>query len=338
MKLVVQIPCYNEAESLPNVIADIPRQIPGFSTVEILVIDDGSTDGTAQVAVDSGADAVHRMPRNRGLAAAFSVGLERALDMGADVIVNTDGDHQYRGEDIPSLVLPIVQGRADMVVGDRQVRLIPHFSLAKKILQTLGTWIVRWFSNTDVVDATSGFRAFSREAASRLFVFSTYTYTLETVIQAGKKGLIVASVPVRVNPASRESRLISSIPVYILKSAITILRIFLMYEPLRAFSYLSLAPLIVGLGLLVRYGYYFVNGLGQGHVQSVVVGSVLVLLAFQILLLGLLADLIGRNRRLGEEATYLLRSLTGLPEADIPRGIRGQPSEESEQLISKRRS
>jgi len=307
VKLIVQIPCFNEAETLPDVVRDIPRDVPGFDTVEILVVDDGSTDGTARVAETVGVDFVHRLPRNRGLAAAFAAGLQKALELGADVIVNTDGDHQYRGEDIIPLVQPVLRGEAEMVVGDRQVGTIPHFSGTKKVLQRVGSWVVRWLSGTDVVDATSGFRAFSREAALRLFVFSNYTYTLETIIQAGKKGLAIASVPVTTNPQRRESRLISNIPLYVIKSAITVLRIFLMFEPLKVFSYLSLFPTCVSLILLIRYAYYYGIGQGQGHIQSVVVGSVVLVLAFQVFLLGLLADLIAKNRQLNEEAGYRLR-------------------------------
>jgi hypothetical protein len=241
------------------------------------------------------------------LAAAFAAGLQKALELGADVIVNTDGDHQYRGEDILTLVQPLVAGEAEMVVGDRQIDTIPHFSATKKALQKIGSWVVRWLSGTDVVDATSGFRAFSREAALRLFVFSNYTYTLETIIQAGKKGLAIASVPVTTNPQRRESRLIANVPLYVAKSAITVLRIFLMYEPFKVFSFLSLIPGVLGLVLLFRYAYFYVIGQGQGHIQSVIVGSVLMILALQVFLLGLLADLIAKNRQLNEEAGYRLR-------------------------------
>lgn len=322
MKLVVQIPCFNEADSLPEVIADIPRVVAGFDSVEVLVVDDGSTDTTAQVAIESGADHVHRLPRNRGLARAFSAGIQCALELGADVIVNTDGDHQYRGSNLPALVAPILQGQADMVVGDRRVSSVPHFSITKKVLQRLGSWVVRWLSGTSVVDATSGFRAISRDAALRLFVFSTYTYTLETIIQAGKKGLAIVSVPVAVNPTRRESRLISSVPRYVVRSGITILRIFLLYEPFKVFSYLSLVPGGLGLVLLARYLYFFSIRQGQGHVQSVVVGSVLLLLALQVFLLGLLADLVAKNRQLDEDIIYHQRLVRFAVRSEAPQGLR----------------
>ena len=307
MKLIIQIPCYNEAETLAYTIEDLPRQVPGFSSVEILVIDDGSTDGTSAVARGLGVDHVIRHSHNRGLATAFATGLDFALELGADVIVNTDGDHQYRGESIPDLVAPLLREEADMVVGNRQVRSIAHFSRTKKVLQRLGTWVVRWVSGTDVDDATSGFRAFSREAALQLTIFTTYTYTLETLIQAGRKGLTVVSVLVATNEQLRESRLISSLPRYLMSSIFTILRIFLMYQPLRVFSLLSMIPFTVGLMLLARYAYFFALGEGAGHVQSVIVGSALGITAFLMFLLGLLSDLIARNRQLAEEVLYRVR-------------------------------
>ena len=310
MKLVIQIPCFNEAETLGRTVEDLPRHLEGFDSVEMLVVDDGSTDRTAQLARELGVDHVISHPRNRGLAAAFATGLRKGLELGADIIVNTDGDHQYRGDSIPSLVEPILRGEADMVVGDRQIRRIAHFSRTKKQLQRLGSWVVRWISGTRVIDATSGFRAMSREAAMQLTVFSTYTYTLETIIQAGKKGLTVISVPVETNEKLRDSRLIRSVPRYVLRSAVTILRIFLMYEPLRVFSILSLAPGLLGGLLLLRYLYFFSIGEGSGHLQSVVVAVALGILAFQVFLLGLLADLIARNRRLMEDAMLMLRRLS----------------------------
>ena len=310
MKLVIQIPCFNEAETLGRTVEDLPRQLSGFSSVELLVIDDGSTDGTSKLARELGVDHVISLPRNRGLAAAFATGLSKALELGADVILNTDGDHQYRGASIPALVEPILRGEADMVIGDRQVKRIADFSGTKKLLQRLGSWAVRWVSGTQVADATSGFRALSREAALRLTVFSTYTYTLDTIIQAGKKGLTVVSVPVETNERLRESRLIRSIPRYVVRSAVTILRIFLMYEPLRVFTILSLVPGLLGGILLLRYLYFFSIGEGSGHIQSVVAGAALGLLAFQVFLLGLLSDLIARNRRLIEDATLMLRRIS----------------------------
>jgi len=313
VKLIIQIPCYNEEATLPETLADLPKTIDGIDVIETLVIDDGSSDQTASVARNLGVDHVVRFARNRGLAFAFAGGLDVCLSAGADIIVNTDGDHQYQGACIPDLVGPIVRGEADMVVGDRQVDTIAHFSWLKKILQKLGTRVVRWTSATDVKDATSGFRALSRQAAAQLVVFSSYTYTLETIIQAGKRGLVVASIPVETNPKLRESRLISNIFSYVLRSSLTILRIFMMYEALRVFSLISLMPALAGVVLFVRYAYYFSIGQGSGHIQSVVVASVLLLLAFQILLLGLLADLIAKNRRLSEEIHYRMRSEKGFP-------------------------
>lgn len=304
MKLIIQIPCFNEEATLPETLADLPTAIPGIEVIETLVIDDGSTDRTASLARELGVNHVVRFPRNRGLAVAFAGGLNACLQAGADIIVNTDGDHQYQGSGIADLVGPIVRGEADMVVGDRQVDAIPHFSWLKKVLQKLGSRVVRWTSGTDVQDATSGFRALSRAAAAQLVVFSSYTYTLETIIQAGKRGLVVVSVPVGTNPKLRESRLISNIVSYVLRSSVTILRIFMMYEALRVFTLISLLPALAGIVLFVRYAYFFSVGQGGGHIQSVVVASVLLLLAFQILLLGLLADLIAKNRRLSEEIHF----------------------------------
>lgn len=309
MKLIIQIPCFNEAGTLPGVLQDLPRTVEGFDSVEVLVIDDGSTDDTADRARQGGADHVVRFPENRGLAAAFGRGLQECLRRGADVIVNTDGDNQYHAGDIPALVEPIREGRADMVIGDRQVSTIRHFSALKKRLQKVGSWVVRWASGTGVPDATSGFRALSREAAMKLVVFSSYTYTLETIIQAGRKGLVVASVPVRTQPQQRESRLIRSLPVYLLQSAVTILRIFILYEPLRVFLTLGTLPFLAGLALVARFFYFYAIGDGAGHVQSLVIAALLVVLGVQTFLLGLLSDLIARNRHLSEETNYRLKKI-----------------------------
>ena len=309
MKLIIQIPCYNESETLPQTIGDLPKTVPGFDAVEYLVIDDGSSDGTAQIAESLGVHHVVRMPRNRGLAAAFEKGLQTAVQLGADVIVNTDGDNQYRGEGISDLVKPILDGEADMVIGNRRVETVPHFSRVKVFLQKVGSRVVRWSSGTDVPDATSGFRAFSREAALRLVIFSNYTYTLETIIQAGKMGLTVTSIPIQTNPKLRESRLIRSIPVYLARSSVTILRIFLMYEALRTFLTLGLIPFTAGWILVVRFLYFFAIGEGQGHIQSLILAAILILVGFLIFLLGLLGDLIARNRRLMEELVFRVRKM-----------------------------
>jgi len=309
VKLIIQVPCFNEARTLPEVLRDLPKTVAPFDSVEVLVIDDGSTDGTADVARQAGADHLVRLPEHRGLATAFGRGLQECLRLGADVIVNTDGDNQYQADDIPNLVQPIVEGKADMVVGDRRIDTIPHFSALKKRLQKLGSWVVRWASGTGVPDATSGFRALSREAAMQLVMFSSYTYTLETIIQAGRKGLAVASVPIHTNRQRRESRLIRSLPGYVLQSAITILRIFLMYEALRVFLTLGMLPFLAGITLVVRFSYFYLIGDGAGHVQSLVIAVLLIMLGVQTFLLGFLADLIARNRHLSEETNYRLKKI-----------------------------
>ncbi len=309
VKLIIQIPCFNEAETLPVTLADLPAQVAGFDRIETLVIDDGSTDGTAELAARHGATHVLRLQGHRGLAAAFAAGLEQAVALGADVIVNTDGDNQYRGACVADLVRPILEGAAGMVVGDRQVNTIPHFSILKKLLQGLGSRVVRWASGTDIPDATSGFRAFTRDTALRLAVFSGYTYTLETIIQAGKKGIPVASVPVATNPKLRESRLMRSLFHYLISSSGTILRIFLMYEPLRVFLTLGVGPFLGGLFFLARFMAFYLGGQGQGHVQSLIAAAILIVLGLQAFLLGLLADLIARNRQLSEDVSYRLKKI-----------------------------
>jgi len=320
VKLIIQIPCFNEEETLAETVLDLPLEMEGFESVELLVIDDGSTDRTSEVARELGVDHLIRFPRNRGLAATFAAGLEASLEYGADVIVNTDGDHQYQGESIRSLVGPILDGTADMVVGDRRVETIRDFSRTKKLLQKLGSRVVRWTSGTSVPDATSGFRALTREAALQLVVFSSYTYTLETIIQAGKKGLTVTSVPVGVNKMLRESRLVGSIPGYVARSAVTIVRIFLMYEALRVFLSLGVVPLIGGGVLVLRFAYFSLIGQGGGHVQSLIAAAVLIVLGLLTFLLGMLADLIARNRRLSEEISYRLRRIDL---ESSPQGIQG---------------
>ena len=308
-KLIIQIPCYNEEDTLPATVRDLPRSIDGIDVIEIVIIDDGSTDRTIDVARELGVDHIIRLTKNQGLAVAFARGLEASLQMGADVIVNTDGDNQYRGDCVRDLVKPILKGDAEMVVGDRQINTIQSFSASKKVLQKFGSWIVRWASKTNVPDATSGFRAFSKEAALRLSIYSEYTYTLETIIQAGKKGISITSVPVETNEVLRESRLIHNTFQYVIRSAITIIRIFLMYEALRVFLSLSVIPLLGGFFLLSRFGYYFLIGDGQGHIQSLIIATILMVLGFVTILIGLLGDLIARNRRLNEEINYRIKKM-----------------------------
>jgi glycosyltransferase involved in cell wall biosynthesis len=306
-KLIIQIPCFNEETSIAGTLEDIPSTIEGIDEIETLVIDDGSEDNTSHVAREMGVDRIIRLPKNTGLANAFSIGLQVAVEMGADIIVNTDGDHQYPGKYIADLIAPILSGKAEFVVGDRQVDRVSHFSRWKRFLQKLGSAVVRWASNTDIPDTTSGFRAITSDAASRLVIFSDYTYTLETIIQAGKKGIAITSIPIEVNPIKRRSRLITSNLSYILKSAATITRIFLLYEALRVFLTISAFPFVAGMALLLRYGYFYIIGDSQGHIQSLIIASILLILAFQTTLLGLLADLIGKNRRLSEDIQYRLR-------------------------------
>jgi len=308
-KLIIQIPCYNEERQLPATLAALPRSVPGFDCVEWLVVDDGSTDRTADVAVGGGVDHVVRLPGNRGLATAFRTGIREALALGADVIVNTDADNQYCADDIPALVLPIVEGRADLVVGARPIDSIAHFSTVKKWLQRLGSGVVRAASNTEVPDAPSGFRALSREAALRINIFDRYTYTLEMIIQAGQKGMHIASVPVRTNPLTRPSRLIRSIPGYVARSMFTILRIFMVYQPLRFFALLGALPFAGGVLLGVRWVWYFVEGAERTRIPSLILAAILLLAGLLLWVVGLLADLQAVNRRILEEVQVDVRRL-----------------------------
>lgn len=307
MKLIIQIPCLNEAATLAFAIEDLPRSVPGFSKVEWLVIDDGSTDGTSEIARQLGVDHVVRHPVNRGLAVGFMTGIEACLELGADVIVNTDADNQYRAADIPDLVAPILNEEADIVIGARPIDETEHFSWIKKKLQRLGSWAVRMASKTDVDDAPSGFRAISRDAAMRLNVFNTYTYTLETIIQAGQSNLRIASVPVRTNADLRPSRLVKSIPSYVKRSLLTIIRVFVIYRPLALFVYLGSAFLFIGLVAALRFLFFFLSGSGGGHVQSVIFASLFITLGVLCYMMGLIGDLIATNRKLLERISLQLR-------------------------------
>ncbi|MEJ2619047.1 MAG: glycosyltransferase family 2 protein [Candidatus Thiodiazotropha sp.] len=313
MKLIIQIPCYNEEQTLALALAELPREVPGFDQVEWLIIDDGSTDNTRQVALDHGVDHVIGYTKNQGLARGFMLGLDACVKQGADVIVNTDADNQYDASYIPDLTKPIVDGKADMVIGARPIQMIEHFSLTKKILQHLGSSVVRKVSQTDIPDAPSGFRAFSREAAMNLNVFNEYTYTLETIIQAGMKQMAVTSVPVKVNEDLRPSKLVKSISSYIKKSIITILRIFVVYKPFRFFLAIGLMLFSLGLVLGLRFLYYYLIGDGQGHIQSVVLAGVMMGIGFQTFLVAFIADLLSVNRKLLEEVQYRLRKLESEP-------------------------
>ena len=310
MKLVIQIPCLNEAEHIAATIADLPTNIPGVDEINILIIDDGSEDDTSGVAKKAGAHKIVRFRRRQGLATAFKTGLDISLAMGADLIVNTDADNQYKGSDIPRLIQPILEGKADMVVGTRNIEAIKEFSLMKKLLQRLGSAVMRFVSQTAVPDATSGFRAYNRRAALSLNVISLFTYTLETIIQAGKKNLAIEYVSVEVNPRRRKSRLFRSTPIYLKRSLATIMRIFVTYEPLRVFFYIGVFFFVLGLILGFRFLYFFFTIPGQtGHIQSLILMMVLLFLGFWLFLIGLLSDLISANRRLIEDAVIRLKRL-----------------------------
>jgi glycosyltransferase involved in cell wall biosynthesis len=307
--LFIHIPCFNEAATLPATLADLPRSVPGFDRVEWLITDDGSVDNTSDVARANGVDHIVRLPVNRGLANAFMTGLLAALERGADVIVNTDADNQYDGTCIPDLVAPILQGRADMVVGQRPIMETVDFSPTKKALQRLGSWVVHLASGAPVPDAPSGFRAISREAALKLYVFNAYTYTLETIIQAGRLGLTIEWVPVRTNPSTRPSRLFRSTGRYVWRSMVTILRIFALYKPMRFFALIGGLIAIPGLILGLRFVYFFMTGEGTGNIQSLILVAILLISAVVVFCAGVLSDLIAANRvLLAEIRTRQLRT------------------------------
>ncbi|MBB3612400.1 glycosyltransferase family 2 protein [Rhizobium sp. BK602] len=300
-KLIIQIPCLNEEETLPIALAALPRQVDGFDEVEWLVVDDGSTDGTVRVATENGVDHIVSLTHNQGLAKAFMAGIETALKLGADVIVNTDADNQYDASCIPDLVRPILEKRAQIVVGARPISEIEHFSPIKKILQRFGSWTVKLASDTSVADAPSGFRAIHRDAAMQLNVFNRYTYTLETIIQAGRKDIPITSVPIRVNGDLRPSRLVKSIPSYIRRSLVTIVRIFIVYSPLRFFTTCAAIIAVPGVLMIARFLYKYMIGEGSGNIQSLVLSSALIALAGIVAMSGVLAELIAVNRQLLEE-------------------------------------
>ena len=310
-KLIIQIPCYNEEYTLPQTLQDLPRHLPGIDEIEYLVVDDGSQDRTVEVAREWGVHHIVRLKQNCGLAHAFQTGLEAAIRAGADIIVNTDADNQYRGADVERLIEPILAGKADIVVGDRGVAALEHFSPLKRLLQRLGSWVVEHAAGIPIPDATSGFRALTRDAALRMTVLGDYTYTLETLIQAGARRMKVVYVPIRTNPQTRASRLIRNIPSFLLLSAVTIVRFYIMYRPLRVF--ITIGALLLGGGVLVgaRFLYYFVVGQGGGKVQSLILAAILSIIGFQVCLIGLIADLVRLNRRMLEETLYRVRRAEG---------------------------
>ncbi len=317
MKVIVQIPCLNEAATLPATIADIPRQIPGVTAVEVLVIDDGSSDGTAEIARAAGAEHILRFARNRGLGNAFRAGIDRCLALGADIIVNTDGDNQYCGGDIPKLVTPILDGQADIVIGDRQPETIHHFSLVKRLLQRFGSRIISLLANASVPDVASGFRAYSRAAALRLTTITDFDHTAEHVIQAGRNRFAILSLPIRTNPKLRESRLFDHAGQFVVKSGLIGLRTYARYKALQVFSAIGLLTFTAGVLLGMRFLYFFFfTDEGQLHVQSVVLAAVLLLAGFQMVLIGILSDLIATNRNLLEEVVARLRELEGRSSRD----------------------
>ena len=309
MKLIVQIPCFNEEHTLPQTVVDIPRHIEGVDLVELLIIDDGSTDRTVAVARELGVDHIVSHRRNRGLALTFMTGIEACLQLGADIIVNTDGDNQYCGADIPMLIRPILDKEADIVIGDRQTDTIDHFGFVKKKLQKTGSMLVRLLSQTQIPDAVSGFRAFSRDAAMQINIVSRYSYTIETVIQAGNKKLAIASVPVRTNPKTRDSRLIKSIPSFIFNQINTMVRMYAMFRPLKAFFIVGGLCITAGMIPSARFLFFYLAGKGDGHIQSLIMAAVLLIVGFQVLVLGLLGDLISHNRKLIEEALLRVRRM-----------------------------
>lgn len=309
MKLIIQIPCYNEAETLEVALNDLPKRLEGIDEIEYLIINDGSRDSTVEVARNWGVHHIVDFKQNRGLAKGFMAGLDGCLAHGADIIVNTDADNQYCAGDIAKLIRPILEGKADIVIGERPIDETEHFSFIKKKLQHFGSWVVRRASNTDIPDAPSGFRAFSREAAMRLNVVNDYTYTLETIVQAGRERIAITSVPVRTNAELRPSRLFHSIWGYVKKSMLTILRAYMMYKPLKCFTYLAVPPTVFGLAIGIRFLIYYVRGQGSGMVQSLILACTLVIIGFLTLVMGLLADVLAANRKILQDAQYHVKRM-----------------------------
>lgn len=309
MKLIIQIPCYNEAETLELALNDLPRHIEGVDEIEYLIINDGSSDDTEQVAIDWGVNYVVHFKRNLGLAKGFLAGIDLALRHGADIIVNTDADNQYSGADIEKLIQPILKKEADIVIGERPIDEIQEFSWIKKKLQHFGSWVVRIASKTDIPDAPSGFRAYSRKAAMRVNVHNEYTYTLETIVQAGRNKMAITSVPVHTNPELRSSRLMSSMGGYIKKSVLTILRALLMYKPMKVFTLISSIFILIGGGIGVRFVYFYCNGNGSGHIQSLILAAMMIIIGFQTFVTGLQADIIFANRKILEDIQFRVKKL-----------------------------
>ncbi len=307
MKLIIQIPCYNEAETLEIALNDLPKQIDGIDEIEYLIIDDGCKDNTVEVAKNWGVHHVVSFAQNKGLAKGFMAGLAECLRNGADIIVNTDADNQYCADDIPKLIQPILDHEADIVIGERPIDDTEHFSWIKKKLQHFGSWVVRKASNTDIPDAPSGFRAFSREAAMRINVINDYTYTLETIVQAGRNRIPITSVPVRTNPELRESRLFHSIWGYVKKSILTIIRALMMYKPLYCFTVIAVVPSLIGVLVWIRFLVFYFIGRGNGHTQSLILACTLLIIGFVTFVIGMLADVISANRKILEDVQYHLK-------------------------------
>jgi len=309
MKLIIQIPCLNEAESLPQTLKDLPKKINGIDDIETLIIDDGSTDNTAEIARQHGVNHLIRLTKRKGLARAFSIGIDASLKRGADIIVNTDADGQYKGEDIPRLIQPILEAKADIVVGNRDIENIKQFSWIKKRLQRLGSFVVRQLAGSNIKDATTGFRAYNREAALRLNIISDYTYTLESIIQAENKTLAIENITITTNDVKRKSRLFKSIPEYIKRSMITLLRVYSMFNPFRLFTTIGTAFCFAGTLVGCRFLYFYILAGGQGKVQSLILAAILLIIGFQVIVLGVVADLISANRRLIEDTLLRVKKI-----------------------------